>query len=102
MFIVLADQVPPELVTIASRCVRIEFGAIPEATDPRRAASPKASRHEVAAQAAAAAEGNLTRARVLAVDPGLMERRAAFAAIPRRLDGTGATVVALCAELQRR
>jgi DNA polymerase-3 subunit delta' len=28
VFIVLADQVPPELVTIASRCVRIEFSAI--------------------------------------------------------------------------
>jgi DNA polymerase-3 subunit delta' len=36
---------------------------------------------------------------VLAVDPGLRERRAAFASVPRRLDGTGTTVVALCSEL---
>ncbi|MDO8364587.1 MAG: hypothetical protein Q7V88_16975, partial [Actinomycetota bacterium] len=52
-----------------------------------------------AALAAAAAEGNLTRARVLAVDPGLRARREAFASVPARLDGTGATVVALCNEL---
>ena len=29
-FVVLADFVPPELVTIASRCVRIDFRAIPD------------------------------------------------------------------------
>ena len=34
---------------------------------------------------AVAKEGNLTRARVLAADPGLMERRAAFAAVPAKL-----------------
>ena len=97
-FIVLADQVPPELVTIASRCVRIEFGAIAESAilDVLVAEGIPA---ETAALAAGAAEGNLTRARVWAVDPGLRARRAAFASIPRRLDGTGSTVVALCNEL---
>ena len=30
-FLVLADFVPPELITIASRCVRIEFRSIPDA-----------------------------------------------------------------------
>ena len=98
VFIVLADQVPPELVTIASRCVRIEFSAIADAA-VRDALMAEGIAPDVAELAAHAAEGNLTRARVLAVDPGLMERRAAFAAIPQRLDGTGATVVRLCAEL---
>jgi DNA polymerase-3 subunit delta' len=98
VFIVVADQVPPELVTIASRCVRIEFGAIADAT-VRDVLLAEGTAPEVAELAAHAAEGNLSRARVLAVDPGLMERRAAFAAIPRHLDGTGATVVRLCAEL---
>jgi DNA polymerase-3 subunit delta' len=95
---VLADQVPPELVTIASRCVRIEFSAIADAA-VRDVLMAEGIAPDVAELAAHAAEGNLTRARVLAVDPGLMERRAAFAAIPQRLDGTGATVVRLCAEL---
>jgi DNA polymerase-3 subunit delta' len=97
-FVVLADQVPPELITIASRCVRIDFTSIPEATI-RDVLLAEGTAPPVAELAATAAEGNLTRARVLAVDPGLMERRAAFAAIPRRLDGTGATVVGLCSEL---
>ena len=98
VFIVLADQVPPELVTIASRCVRIEFSAIAD-TAVRDVLMTEGIAPEVAELAAHAAEGNLTRARVLAVDPGLRERRAVFAAIPQRLDGTGSTVVQLCAEL---
>lgn len=98
VFIVLADQVPPELITIASRCVRIEFGTIAEATI-RDVLVTEGASPATAEQAAAAAEGNLSRARVLAVDPDLVHRRAAFAAIPFRLDGTGARVVALCTEL---
>jgi DNA polymerase III subunit delta' len=98
IFIVLADQVTPELITIASRCVRILFAALSNdvvaanlvetGIDPATA--------DIAAQAA---EGNLTRARVLATDPGLMERRDAFAGLAARLDGTGTTVVKLCTEL---
>ncbi len=98
IFVVLADQVTPELVTIASRCVRILFAAlstevvaaqlVDSGIDPETA--------EVAAQAA---EGNLTRARVLATDPGLMARRDAFAGLAGRLDGTGTTVVQLCTEV---
>ena len=98
VFIVLADQVPPELVTIASRCVRIEFATIPETTIRELLISEGASA-EVAATTAAAAEGNLTRARVLVTDPGLVARRAAFAAVPGRLDGTGSAVVAIVNEL---
>ena len=98
VFLVLADQVPPELVTIASRCVRIEFSSIAEASI-RDVLVGEGISLEMATLASSAAEGNLTRARVLAVDPGLMERRAAFAGIPFRLDGTGSTVAALCTEL---
>ncbi|MEI8239822.1 MAG: hypothetical protein WCI22_10400 [Actinomycetota bacterium] len=98
VFIVLADQVPPDLVTIASRCVRIEFSAIPQATI-HDVLLAEGVPHDTASLAAIAAEGNLARARVLATDPGLMERRTAFAAIPYQLDGTGATVARLCTEL---
>lgn len=100
-FIVVADFVPVDLVTIASRCVRIEFGpiAVPalttrlvaEGTDP-----------DQAAQAADAAGGDLTRARLLAADPQFAERRRAFAELPRTLDGTGATVVAATSDLLAR
>jgi len=98
VFIVLADQVPPELITVASRCVRIEFSSIAEATI-RDVLIAEGATAESAAQAATAAGGNLTRARVLATDTGLVARRQAFATIPQRLDGTGANVVALVIEL---
>ena len=98
IFIVLADQVTPELVTLASRCVRILFAALSNdvvaATLVESGIDPATA--EVAAQAA---EGNLTRARVLATDTGLMARRDAFAGLAARLDGTGTTVVTLCTEV---
>jgi DNA polymerase-3 subunit delta' len=98
VFIVLADQVTPELVTIASRCVRIPFAALSNdvvvATLVESGIDPATA--EVAAQAA---EGNLSRARVLATDEGLMGRRDAFAGMAARLDGTGTTVVKLCSEV---
>jgi DNA polymerase III subunit delta' len=100
IFIVLADQVDAELVTIASRCVRIEFSPIDQSVI---ATTLVADGHDpaVAAAAAAAAAGNLDRARVLVTDHGLAARRAAFAAVPSRLDGTGNTVVAIADEIAR-
>jgi len=89
--------VPPELVTIASRCVRIEFGHISDALVIETLEAAGVA-HDAAVTAATAAGGDLTRARVLATDDGLVARREMFATIPRRLDGTGATVVALCTE----
>jgi DNA polymerase-3 subunit delta' len=99
VFVVLADDVPPELVTIASRCVRIDFGPVPEAlvesTLQAEGADPADAR-----LAAAAAGGDLDRARLLVEDSsGLAARRAAWHEIPRRLDGTGATVFTIVAEL---
>jgi DNA polymerase III subunit delta' len=98
VFIVLADQVTPELVTIASRCVRIPFAALSNEVVVATLVESgiDGATAEVAAQAA---EGNLSRARVLATDEGLMGRRDAFAGMAARLDGTGTTVVTLCSEV---
>lgn len=97
-FLVLAEDVPPELVTIASRCVRVDFRAIPdalvEAALVREGVEPAA-----AADAARSCGGDLDRARLLAADPHLVHRRRTFAELPRRLDGTGATVHAVTAEV---
>ncbi|HET9547882.1 MAG TPA: ATP-binding protein [Desertimonas sp.] len=100
-FIVVADFVPVDLVTIASRCVRVEFGSIADAplTDQLVA---EGTAPDQAAQAAVAAGGDLTRARLLAADPQFAERRRAFAELPRTLDGTGATVVAATNDLLAR
>jgi DNA polymerase-3 subunit delta' len=98
IFIVIADQVTPELITIASRCVRILFAALSDDAVSARLVESGID-PATAAIAAHAAEGNLTRAQVLATDTGLMARRDAFAGLAARLDGTGTTVVKLCTEL---
>ena len=101
IFLVLADFVPHDLVTIASRCVRVEFRAIPTDVLAAQLAAEGVDPDAVADVAAAAA-GDLSRARVLAADPALAERRRAFAELPDRLDGNGATVVRLVTELLAR
>lgn len=98
IFIVLADAVDTDLVTIASRCVRIEFAAIPSDL-VRDTLIAEGWPAEVADAAAMASAGNIDRARLLVGDPGLAQRRAAFATIASRLDGTGTTVVSLANEV---
>ena len=97
-FVICADFVPHDLVTISSRCARIDFVTIDDATVAARLVEEGADA-ESAAEAAAAAHGDLDRARVLAADPALARRRRAFAEVPRRLDGTGATVMQVVDEL---
>lgn len=102
VFVLLAENVPADLVTIASRCVRVGIPAlsadeIREAllADPELAALPTAQIE----RAAAGAMGDLRRARVLATDERFAVRLDTWAAVPSRLDGTGATVHRLVAEL---
>ncbi len=98
VFVVLADTVPPELVTIASRCVRIDVAPVPVATLVALLVAEGIDESR-AATAAAAAGGSLDRARLLVSDPGLARRREAWSGVPERLDGTGAAVAVLAAEL---
>ncbi|MDP8938460.1 MAG: DNA polymerase III subunit delta', partial [Actinomycetota bacterium] len=98
IFVILAAHVPPELITIASRCVQIGFRAIDthlllqllvaDGIDP-----------VVAEEVAKASGGRLDRARLLASDPGFGTRREVWRTLPFRLDGTGAAVAGLAAEL---
>lgn len=97
-FIVLADQLPPELVTIASRCVRIDFRPI-SADLLEHVLRSEGHSHEVAVNAARSAGGDLDRARLLASDPQLVLRREAFAGAANRLDGTGSSATAVVDEL---
>lgn len=98
VFVLTAEELPRDLVTIESRCVRIDFAAVPadvlaerlvvEGVDP------------VAAQVAAAASGgSLDRARLLASDPHVAARRDAWYRAAEQLDGTGATAMTLVDEL---
>lgn len=98
VFVLLADDLPPELVTVASRCVEVPFLPVPRdavvAWLVGRGTSP-----ERAALVAEGAGGDLDRARLLAEDAGFADRATLWRAVPSRLDGHGATAGALAREL---
>jgi DNA polymerase-3 subunit delta' len=94
VFIVLADDVPAELITIASRCVRIDLGTVATGAIAERLISDGIDPQR-AADAAASANGDLGRARLLATDERLALRREAWWSVPDRLDGTGSTTMEL-------
>ena len=98
VFLIIADFIPHDLVTVSSRCARIDFRLVDEQHIADRLVSEGVD-PDSAAEAAAAAAGNLDRARVLAADPELAARRRAFAEVPHRLDGNGATVMRIVDEL---
>jgi DNA polymerase-3 subunit delta' len=98
VFVILAEQVPPELVTIASRCVRVDFGSL--SVDQLTAALvSEGVAVDVAGAVAAVAGGRLDRARLLANDPAFADRRSAWRGVPARLDGTGASVAVVASDL---
>jgi DNA polymerase-3 subunit delta' len=100
-FVILADFVPQDLITISSRCARIDFRLVDEQHVADRLVSEGVD-PDTAAEAAAAATGSLDRARVLAADPDLAARRRAFAEVSHQLDGNGATVMRLVDDLLGR
>jgi DNA polymerase-3 subunit delta' len=98
VFVLLADSVPAELATVASRSVRIELRPLPpgELRDWLVGEGMDVARAE---ELAVASGGSVERARLLAEDAGFAERRALWRSVPSRLDGTGAAAAALAAEL---
>ena len=97
-FILLADQLDDSMATIVSRCFTVHFSPLADKAVAeilvRDGANP-----DIAAIASRSARGNLARARLLVTDRQLVKRREFFANIPRRIDGTGATVVAIVEEI---
>ncbi|MDH4170467.1 MAG: hypothetical protein OEW42_12850 [Acidimicrobiia bacterium] len=100
LVLLLAEHHLAELPTIASRCQVIEFSAVANA-DIAVALQAEGIPAELAASVAAAAGGSLDRARLLATDPDLGARRVLCAGAPARLDGTGAAVATLVAEIRQ-
>lgn len=100
-FVVLADFVPADLITISSRCVRVEFGPIAADAITCRLITEGAD-PDAAAVAASAAAGDLDSARLLVNDADFSARRAFFAALPSSLDGSGNRAVVLAAETLTR
>ncbi|MEZ5377155.1 MAG: hypothetical protein R2733_11665 [Acidimicrobiales bacterium] len=94
VFVLLAENVQPEIVTIASRCVTVEFSPIPTNVLEVSLISDGVPA-ERAHLAALASGGDLDRARLLSNDDRLAARAALWASVPDKLDGTGANVVEL-------
>jgi DNA polymerase-3 subunit delta' len=98
VFVLLADSVPAELATVASRCVRIELRPV-SPTDLQQWFEGTGMAAEPARELAEAAGGSVDRARLLAQDAGFAQRRELWRSVPLRLDGTGAAAAALAAGL---
>ncbi len=98
VFILLADDLTPELATMASRCMLIEFPPVPRPTLVawllERGSTP-----EVAAVIADTAGGNPERARVMLEDPQVFERAELWSSVPERLNGSGEVVASLVRQL---
>ncbi|MDX2381275.1 MAG: hypothetical protein QNM02_16125 [Acidimicrobiia bacterium] len=98
IIIILCDFVPHDLITISSRCVRLDFHPL-EARQVVDRLVAEGIPIDAATSAARSAHGDLRRARLLATDPAAAERRQAFAEVPHRLDGTGSVALAAATEL---
>lgn len=98
-FVVLADEVTEDLVTIASRCVTVPFPALTDGVVAEVLVG-EGLEPDRAAQVAAAAHGDIDRARLLASDERVALRLQAWGQLPVRLDGRGATVAAVVDELR--
>jgi len=98
VFVLVADDVPPTLATIASRCVKVAFDPVPVEAVSAWLVGHGVSQ-EVARSVAVVSGGRLDRAKLLATDPGFAARVERWRSVPARLDGTGAAACVVAAEL---
>ena len=98
MIVLLGDDVPDSFITIASRCVRIDFRAIADEliVDTLVADGIDVIKARTIAYVAA---GDLARARILIHDDSLVERSELFAQVPRQLDGTASQALRISENL---
>ncbi len=94
VFILLADQIVPELVTVASRCAVVPFPPVPR-TELVRWLTDSGVPADIAAAVADNSSGNPERARVMVDDPEVAARVALWASLPDALQGAGTTAAGL-------
>ena len=101
-FVILAESVPQELVTVASRCVVVAFRSLAQQVivDALHADGVPAEKAQAIAEASF---GNMERARLLATDDAVVARHQMWIDVPSKLDGTGSaaaeTAVAIIAAI---
>ncbi len=94
VFVLLADDIPPELATVASRCVQIPFPPVPRATMVDWLVG-RGVHVDVAAVVADSSGGNPERARVMIEDPDVAARAALWSSVPDQLNDTGVVAAEL-------
>ena len=94
VFVLLADDLTPDLVTIASRCVEIRFPPVPR-EDVVRWLTASGVPPDMAAVVAESSGGNPERARVMVDDPDVAARVALWASVPDELSTSGMTAAGL-------
>ncbi len=97
--VLLADDIPPSHITVASRCVTVRFPA-PSAEEMREWLVASGVPPGPARQAARAVAGDPGRARDLIAGGNLAGRLEAWWSVPERLDGTGARAANTVDELR--
>jgi len=91
VFVLLAQTILPEIVTIASRCVQVKFSPYKTAELQEYLVSMGCD-VDRAELAAVSSGGSLERAKLLSTDAGLIERAGLWSKLPSKLDGRGAVV----------
>jgi DNA polymerase-3 subunit delta' len=99
VWVLLADDLPPEMATIASRSVVIRLEPVPPEAVARRL-ELDGHAPDAAATAATASAGDLGLARLLVGDPRLGLRVEAWRRVPDELDGSGHAAWRLVAEVR--
>jgi DNA polymerase-3 subunit delta' len=98
VFVLVADDLPPSLTTIVSRCVQVAFDPVsPDAVAGWLVARGVEPEH--AESVARASGGRLDRARLLVSDSGFVARQEQWRSVPHRLDGSGAAAAGVASEL---
>jgi DNA polymerase-3 subunit delta' len=98
VFVLIADDLPLILATIASRCVQVGFDPVPDDAVVEWLLGRGVTRDQ-AESVARASGGRLDRAALLVNDPGYRTRQEQWRSVPTRLDGSGAAAAVAAAEL---
>ncbi len=98
VFVLTAHETPPALDTIASRCLEVRLRALSD-DDVAAIVMADGVEESLARTAAAAANGDVRRARILARDEALVRRAAQWRAVPERFDGSPAGATRIVGEI---
>ena len=96
VFVLLADDLPPTLATIVSRCVQVPFDPVPDAAVVDLAGRPAGSSVATPSRWPGRREAASTGPGCWSATPGSRPARSSGGRCPSRLDGTGAAAAAEC------